>query len=136
MRLVVKSLILSRPTPSLMSASFSRWAPLVIASDPNPLRIEPRELWSAREVLAESAPRIAEYCEAEPVLFHLLEHVPGSDEPRIEVGGGSVTEENEVTDHSVVEIPVVLFLTIEKQKRIDEERQVRRKADVESTVFL
>ncbi len=104
---------------------------------PEPLQYRTeRVVERAGKVLAEPATRVAEHRESEPVLLHLLEHVPGLDEPRIEVGGRPVAKEHQVANHSFVKIAILRLLAVEEEKGVDEKWQVRSEADVEGTVVL
>ena len=97
MRFVVKSLMLSLPTPGRIRHSFSRCVPRVTVSLPKSAEdVAQRAVQRVGELLAEAGAVVAEQREAEPVLLDLLEPVPGVDQAQVEVRRGAVAQEAQV----------------------------------------
>jgi hypothetical protein len=89
----------------------------------------------ARELGAEPRTAVAEHGEAQPALLDLLEPVPGVDQLGIEIPlQCAVAQEHQVPQDVLVELLIGQVAAVEQQERVDEQRQVRRQADVERAV--
>jgi hypothetical protein len=90
---------------------------------------------SARELGPKTATLITGFREAEPVLSNLRKTVPRGDESRRQSSGVRLlVEKLEVPNDPFVEFSVPLLSTVEDEKWIDEERQVRDERNVERPI--